>query len=87
MYLPILLYVSVVSTALAGVIPDQKPVRTYDHSYRGQSNRPIRAAVVPNEERAAAVKEAFTHAWTGYKTYAFPNDELHSVSNTFGNSR
>ena len=37
--------------------------------------------------RAAAVVEGFRHAWAGYKEYAFPNDELHPVSNTFGNSR
>jgi mannosyl-oligosaccharide alpha-1,2-mannosidase len=40
-----------------------------------------------NQERADAVKAAFVHAWTGYKKYAFPNDELHPVSNTFSNSR
>lgn len=38
-------------------------------------------------DRAAAVIEAFRHAWTGYYTYAFPNDELHPVSDTYGNSR
>ena len=37
--------------------------------------------------RAAAVVEGFRHAWSGYKQYAFPNDELHPVSNTFGNTR
>jgi mannosyl-oligosaccharide alpha-1,2-mannosidase len=40
-----------------------------------------------NRKRADAVKAAFVHAWTGYKEYAFPNDELHPVSNTFSNSR
>jgi mannosyl-oligosaccharide alpha-1,2-mannosidase len=40
-----------------------------------------------NLERADAVKQAFRHAWTGYMQYAFPNDELHPVSNGFGNSR
>ncbi|OJJ45633.1 hypothetical protein ASPZODRAFT_69265 [Penicilliopsis zonata CBS 506.65] len=38
-------------------------------------------------ERAEAVKEAFQHAWKGYKKYAFPHDELHPVSNGFGDSR
>ncbi|KAL4871227.1 mannosyl-oligosaccharide alpha-1,2-mannosidase 1B [Aspergillus spectabilis] len=37
--------------------------------------------------RADAVKEAFSHAWDGYYKYAFPNDELHPVSNGYGNSR
>ena len=43
--------------------------------------------LVVNQERADAVKEAFEHSWNGYFQYAFPNDELHPVSNTFGNSR
>jgi mannosyl-oligosaccharide alpha-1,2-mannosidase len=38
-------------------------------------------------QRAAAVKEAFTHAWDGYYKYAFPHDELHPVSNTYSDSR
>ncbi|KAK7547123.1 glycoside hydrolase [Phyllosticta citricarpa] len=41
----------------------------------------------PNKERADAVKEAFQFAWNGYYTYAFPNDDLHPISNTAGNSR
>jgi mannosyl-oligosaccharide alpha-1,2-mannosidase len=40
-----------------------------------------------NRERADAVKAAFVYAWDGYYTYAFPNDELHPVSNTSSNSR
>lgn len=34
-----------------------------------------------------AVKEAFQHAWDGYSKYAFPHDELHPVSNGYGDSR
>lgn len=37
--------------------------------------------------RAEAVKEAFQHAWQGYRKYAFPHDELHPVSNSYGDSR
>ncbi|KAH8808493.1 glycoside hydrolase [Xylogone sp. PMI_703] len=40
-----------------------------------------------NVERADAVKAAFQVAWDGYKQFAFPHDELHPVSNGFGNSR
>ncbi|KAF2235910.1 glycoside hydrolase family 47 protein [Viridothelium virens] len=36
--------------------------------------------------RAGQVKDAFLTAWDGYFTYAFPNDELHPISNTFSNS-
>ncbi|PGH06195.1 hypothetical protein AJ79_06583 [Helicocarpus griseus UAMH5409] len=38
-------------------------------------------------DRAQAVKDAFDHAWSGYMRYAFPNDELRSVSNIPSNSR
>lgn len=37
--------------------------------------------------RAAAVKEAFSHAWDGYMKYAFPHDELLPISNSYGDSR
>ncbi|KUJ20463.1 glycoside hydrolase [Mollisia scopiformis] len=40
-----------------------------------------------NRERADAVKAAFVYAWDGYYKYAFPNDELHPISNSFSNSR
>lgn len=40
-----------------------------------------------NQAKADAVKEAFQHAWNGYVKYAFPHDELHPVSNGFGDSR
>ncbi|KAJ5936581.1 CAZyme family GH47 [Penicillium verhagenii] len=40
-----------------------------------------------NQDKADAVKEAFQHAWDGYKKYAFPHDELHPVSNGYGDSR
>ncbi|RAH50276.1 glycoside hydrolase family 47 protein [Aspergillus brunneoviolaceus CBS 621.78] len=39
------------------------------------------------QSRADAVKEAFSHAWDGYYQYAFPHDELHPVSNGYGDSR
>jgi mannosyl-oligosaccharide alpha-1,2-mannosidase len=41
----------------------------------------------PDNERANAIKEAFQFAWNGYFEHAFPNDELHPISNTFSNSR
>lgn len=48
-------------------------------------------AILPRESesqaKADAVKEAFQHAWNGYVKYAFPHDELHPVSNGFGDSR
>lgn len=40
-----------------------------------------------NQAKADAVKEAFQHAWNGYVKYAFPHDELHPVSNGYGDSR
>lgn len=40
-----------------------------------------------DQQKADAVKEAFQHAWDGYMKYAYPHDELHPVSNGFGDSR
>jgi mannosyl-oligosaccharide alpha-1,2-mannosidase len=40
-----------------------------------------------HQDRAAAVKEAFQHAWDGYYKYAWTHDELHPVAKTFGDSR
>jgi mannosyl-oligosaccharide alpha-1,2-mannosidase len=40
-----------------------------------------------SQKRAQAVKEAFEFAWYGYRTFAFPNDELHPQNNTFSDSR
>lgn len=50
-----------------------------------RQNRPDNHTL--NRERADAVKASFQFAWDGYKKYAFPNDELHPVSNGFSNSR
>ena len=74
-------YLLVASAAVTGIIalpvfPERLPT--------GFRQRP---RFTPNQARADAVQEAFVHAWTGYKKYAFPNDELHPVSNGFGNSR
>lgn len=48
---------------------------------------PSAFAQLSASEKADQVKDAFKFAWDGYYEYAFPNDELHPVSNTFGNSR
>ena len=40
-----------------------------------------------NKAKADDVKEAFKNAWNGYVEHAFPHDELHPVSNGFGDSR
>lgn len=37
--------------------------------------------------RADAVVDMFRFAWEGYRTYAFPNDELRPQNNSFTNSR
>ena len=73
-------YLLVASAAVTSIfalpVPEQEP---------SESRR--RPRFTPNKARADAVQEAFVHAWTGYKKYAFPNDELLPVSNGFGNSR
>ncbi|KAL4787450.1 glycoside hydrolase [Aspergillus varians] len=40
-----------------------------------------------SDSRADDIKEAFSHAWDGYYEYAFPHDELHPISNGYGDSR
>lgn len=34
-------------------------------------------------DRTAAVKEAFNRAWTGYETYALPNDNLLPITKSY----
>lgn len=41
----------------------------------------------PQVDRAQAVVDTFRLSWEGYYKYAFPNDELYPVTNSFGNSR
>lgn len=48
-----------------------------------RSNAPVPRA----DSRADIIKEAFSHAWDGYYKYAFPHDELHPISNGYGDSR
>ncbi|KAF2744868.1 glycoside hydrolase family 47 protein [Sporormia fimetaria CBS 119925] len=38
-------------------------------------------------DRAQAIIDAFRFSWDGYYKYAFPNDELHPITNGFSNSR
>jgi len=56
-----------------------------------RQHRPRQASFQPQNttesERAAAVIEAFRHAWGGYFQYAFPNDQLNPVTNTSSNPR
>lgn len=59
-----------------GTYPGQKG-RDYD--YTGFDTNQTR--------RAEAVVEMFRFAWNGYYTYAFPNDDLLPVNNSFSNSR
>jgi len=52
---------------------------------RRQGSRPNDDTL--NRRRADEVKRAFTYAWNGYYKYAFPNDELNPLTNSFSNSR
>ncbi|KAH7135697.1 mannosyl-oligosaccharide alpha-1,2-mannosidase-like protein [Dendryphion nanum] len=58
------------------------PYNTLD---KGFSRRQQYSA--PSEQRAQAVVDAFRVSWSGYYTYAFPNDELKPVTNGYSNSR
>lgn len=70
--------------AFGGVLSavSARPAREVDDVVKRQYSAP--PAVV---DRAQAVIDTFRLSWAGYSTYAFPNDELHPVTNTFGNSR
>ncbi|KAF3008486.1 maturation of Asn-linked oligosaccharides protein [Curvularia kusanoi] len=70
--------------AFGGVLSavSARPAREVDDAVKRQYSAP--PAVV---DRAQAVIDTFRLSWAGYSTYAFPNDELHPVTNTFGNSR
>lgn len=46
-----------------------------------------RASGGPDAEKAALVKDVFRESWGAYYKYAFPNDTLNSVSNTYQNDR
>lgn len=48
---------------------------------------PGQHAIRQEPSRADVVREAFSHAWDGYRKYAFPHDELHPVSNGHGDTR
>lgn len=40
--------------------------------------------VVSEVDRLEAVRDAFRHAWKGYKEYAWGHDELKPISKSFG---
>lgn len=42
---------------------------------------------VTHPDRLDGVKEAFQRAWDGYYEYAFPNDSLKPISQTYTNDR
>lgn len=57
------------------------------NAYPHSQPEAVLSARAGNQEKADAVKEAFQHAWDGYVKYALPHDELHPVSNGYGDSR
>lgn len=57
----------------------------YNENHRPRQSRADNHTL--NRERAAAVKEAFVHAWDGYERYAFPADELRPLTYGGSNSR
>ncbi|XP_031433646.1 endoplasmic reticulum mannosyl-oligosaccharide 1,2-alpha-mannosidase isoform X2 [Clupea harengus] len=45
---------------------------------------PLPAASVSPEDRVEAVREAFRHAWKGYKEFAWGHDELKPITKSYG---
>ena len=76
------------ASTLAGPTYQERPIRSSNRIRQQYSQRPLGPeVVVSSADRAEAVKDAFKFAWNGYYTYAFPNDELLSVTNTSDNPR
>ena len=71
-----------VSSAIAA--PSKLEKRTPTRSYL---NDPIERRYDVNAARASAVAQTFQIGWDGYYEFAFPNDELEPVTNTFTNPR
>lgn len=72
----------VAAAMLATVSAYPSPISSWSNSTNGTGEPSSEA-----QYRANAVKEAFQFAWDGYYRYAFPNDELWPVNNSFSNSR
>ena len=72
---------SAVLLPAVSAVPADSPRR---HPHNAQKKWQYYASPV---NRAQAVIDTFKLSWEGYYNYAFPNDELHPVTNTFGNSR
>jgi mannosyl-oligosaccharide alpha-1,2-mannosidase len=76
--------------------PEKYPVESYIELPSGKAGKiPKIQYDFPKEksldrkrrlERQAAVKEAFDHAWAGYKKYAWLKDEVSPISGGFTNS-
>lgn len=62
--------------------PEPMPRIQYDFTSHGESA----ASRKTRESRQAAVKEAFTHAWNGYKKYAWGRDEVAPISGLYRTS-
>ena len=73
------------------ILHENSPAQKIEH-IKTAPNRSAAPKITPLKykdcsSRAAAVKEAFRFAWDGYYTYAFPNDDLTPISQSFENSR
>ena len=56
-----------------------KPIPAIQHSFATETV----TIKKKNEERLGAIREAFKHAWAGYRDYAMPHDELAPVTLKF----
>ncbi|ERF72977.1 hypothetical protein EPUS_05058 [Endocarpon pusillum Z07020] len=59
-------------------LPTGRPKRipAIQHVFAAEAS----SAKMDNRQKLDAIKEAFKHAWSGYKEYAMPHDELEPVS-------
>ncbi|KAF2724990.1 glycoside hydrolase family 47 protein [Polychaeton citri CBS 116435] len=59
----------------------------HGHGGHGGPNGNGGESIAEAKYRSEQVREAFQTAWDGYYKYAFPNDELLPLNNSFSNSR
>ncbi|KAL1928700.1 hypothetical protein VTP01DRAFT_2486 [Rhizomucor pusillus] len=68
---------SAAETSSAGVGGSRKALPRIQYEYLARDLTPTQ------QQRRQAVREAFMHAWEGYRKYAIGHDELRPVTNTF----
>ena len=88
MHLSSLLLLQIAATVAFGLrLPAPENPEYQSLAFRDRALRARQSNSATEQERAAAVKDAFTFAWNGYFTTCKGQDELEPVTNTCSNPR